>query len=167
MAKKPCFTPHRDMITLEGFKKFESEAYQLRFKERPELLKVIEWAAGNGDRSENGDYIYGKKRLRELDRRLRFLSERIEKGVVVNIEELDSDQVGFGATVTVVDEDDIEKTYTIVGVDEVEPTKGHISWQSPIGKALLKSKVGEWVSFQSPKGKRELELINLEYKSTR
>ncbi|EKD41418.1 MAG: transcription elongation factor GreB, partial [uncultured bacterium] len=124
---------------------------------------VITWAASNGDRSENADYIYGKRRLREIDRRIRFLQKRIEAFEIIDPEQIKSSDVLFGATVTVVDEESIEKTYSIVGIDEANAGKGHISWVSPLGSALLKKTVGDLASFKTPKGLRELEIVKIKY----
>ncbi|OZA12311.1 MAG: transcription elongation factor GreB, partial [Hydrogenophilales bacterium 17-62-8] len=122
------------------------------------------WAASNGDRSENGDYIYGKKRLREIDRRIRFLSKRLEHAVVVDpATREDTDQVFFGATVTVADQDGSESTYAIVGTDETDPGRGHIAWISPMARALLKAREGDTVSVQTPDGRREVEIVAVRY----
>jgi transcription elongation factor GreB len=138
---------------------------QLLTVDRPELVKVISWAASNGDRSENGDYIYGKRRLREMDRRIRFLTKRLEAAEVINPSEIKTEKVLFGATVTVLDEDERERVYRIVGQDEIDPKNGWVSWVSPIAKALLNSKVGDVVQFISPKGIEDLEVIKIEYQS--
>ena len=153
----------KNYITPCGAKKLQDEYKRLRYTERPELTKVIAWAAGNGDRSENGDYIYGKKRLREIDKRLRFLGKRIDSMEVVDPLTIKSDQVLFGATVDIADEDDNKKTYYIVGVDETDAAKGKISWISPLANALFKSKVGDVVTFRSPKGPREIEILAIKY----
>lgn len=155
----------KNYITPAGFRKLQAEFTQLKSKERPELVKVIEWAAGNGDRSENGDYIYGKRRLREIDRRLRFLSRQINAAEVVDPTTITSDQVLFGATVTVRDEDDRERRYTIVGVDEIDIERGRISWVSPLATALFKAHLGDIVTFRAPKGPVELEIIDLRYET--
>jgi transcription elongation factor GreB len=126
----------------------------------------VSWAAGNGDRSENGDYIYGKKRLREIDRRIRFLSKRLENALVVDpLDQSHTDIVFFGATVSVLDENGHETCYSIVGLDETEPTRGRISWISPLARALLKARIGDSVRFPAPGGLRELEIIRIEYKT--
>lgn len=153
----------RNYMTPTGVKLFQDELRELKTKTRPELTNVIAWAAGNGDRSENGDYIYGKKKLREIDRRIRFLSKRLESVEIVDPLKIESDQILVGATVTIRDEDDNEKTYAIVGVDEVDAAAGRISWLSPVGAALLKARVGDWVRYQSPKGPREIEIIEIRY----
>lgn len=132
--------------------------------ERPEVVNIVAWAASNGDRSENGDYIYGKKRLREIDRRIRFLSKRLESAVVVDPEAREeTDRVYFGATVTVADASGAESVYSIVGIDEADPSRGRISWISPLARALLKAEIGDSVRFQSPGGWRELEIVDVRY----
>ena len=126
----------------------------------------MQWAAANGDRSENADYIYGKRRLREIDRRIRFLSKRLDLAEIVDPGRREpTEQVFFGATVTVCDEQGNEQTYQIVGVDETDFARGRISWVSPLARALLKSREGETVRFQSPAGWRELEVVTVEYRS--
>lgn len=154
----------KNYITPRGADRLKKEYRELKFKERPEILKVVTWAAGNGDRSENGDYLYGKKRLREIDRRLRFLSKRIDSIEIADPTTIKSEQILFGATVTILDEDDIQKTYAIVGIDEVNLEKGHISWISPLASALLRNRVGDFVTFNTPKGIREVEIVKIEYK---
>ncbi|MCO6429240.1 MAG: transcription elongation factor GreB [Deltaproteobacteria bacterium] len=155
----------KNYITPAGAQALQEEYRRLRYTERPQLVQTIAWAAGNGDRSENGDYIYGKKRLREIDKRLRFLGKRIDSMEVVDPLTVNSDQVLFGATVTIRDEDDNEKTYSIVGVDEIDVGKGKISWVSPLASSLFRAKEGDIVTFRSPKGPREIEIVRLEYKS--
>ena len=151
-------------ITPGGAEKLRSELKELLDVERPKIVEVVHWAAGNGDRSENGDYIYGKKRLREIDRRIRFLTHRMELIEVVDPTEREpTDRVFFGATVTVLDEEDTEKTYRIVGKDEVDAARGKVSYVSPIGRALLKAKIGDSVTFRSPKGEVDLEIKNVQY----
>lgn len=154
----------KNYITPQGFKKLQEEFQHLKYKERPEVTKVVSWAAENGDRSENADYIYGKKRLREIDKRLHFLAKRIESSQVIDPGTLSYEEVRFGATVTIVNENDIEKTYSIVGVDEVDVSHGRISWLSPLAKALLNKREGDCISFQSPKGLQEVEIQKIEYK---
>ncbi len=134
--------------------------------DRPKVVETVAWAASNGDRSENGDYIYGKKRLREIDRRLRFLTKRLEIAQVVDPAlQAGNDQVFFGATVTVNDESGVSQTYRIVGVDEIDPARGHISWISPLARALLKLREGDLARFQSPAGPRELQIMEVRYES--
>lgn len=156
----------KNYMTPAGHARLQAEFSQLVKVERPQIVSVVSWAAGNGDRSENGDYIYGKKRLREIDRRLRFLTKRLDHAVVVNPEEQENtDQVYFGATVSVIDGDSEEFTYSIVGLDEADPARGRISWVSPLARALLKARLGDSVRFQAPGGLRELEIIAIEYRS--
>ena len=144
----------------------QQELYELQTKIRPEITQTVAWAAGNGDRSENGDYIYGKKRLREIDKRIRFLAKRLDALEIVDPLKVQNKlQVFFGATVTIRTEDDLQRTYTIVGVDETDLSKGRISWISPLASALLKSKVGDLVQFTSPKGLQEVEVEAIEYRA--
>jgi transcription elongation factor GreB len=154
----------RNYITPQGYARLRAEFSQLMDIERPEVVRIVAWAAPNGDRSENGDYIYGKKRLREIDRRIRFLIKRIDAAEVVDpsLQE-NTDQVFFGATVTVRDQDGGRHRYRIVGTDEVDPSKGDVSWVSPVAKALLKAKLGDTVAFQAPGGERELEILEIAY----
>ncbi len=151
------------LITSAGAKRLRDELRDLRTRQRPEVTAVVSWAAGNGDRSENGDYLYGKKKLREIDRRIRFLSKRLESVQVINPAEVSSEQILFGATVTVLDGDDRERIFVIVGIDEVDIDKGHISYASPIGAALLKARVGDVVQYRTPRGIQEIEVINISY----
>lgn len=155
----------KNYITPSGFKKLKDELSRLLDDERPKLCEVIAWAAGNGDRSENADYTYGKRRLRQIDGRIRFLTKRIESSEVVGPAAHSSDRVFFGATVTVQDEKGDEKTYAIVGVDEIDLSKNRISWVSPLAAALLKKQVGDVVTFRSPKGLRELEIVKIRYEA--
>jgi transcription elongation factor GreB len=151
-------------MTPAGHARMLAELNHLLRVERPEVVGVVSWAAGNGDRSENGDYIYGKKRLREIDRRLRFLTKRLESAVVVDPETREAtDKVYFGATVTVSDQDGNEHAYSIVGIDEADPGRGRISWISPLARALLRAELGDTVRFQSPGGLRELEIVEVTY----
>jgi transcription elongation factor GreB len=156
----------KNYITPAGFKRLKIEALHLLDKERPELVKVIQWAASNGDRSENADYIYGKRRLREIDRRIRFLTKRLDAAVVVDpAAREDTDQVFFGATVTLMHEDGVEKIYSIVGIDEADVSRGRISWISPLAKALIKAHEGDTVTVRTPGGDESLEIIGIEYKA--
>lgn len=150
-------------ITPKGLKRLQDEFKELFHNERPKLVETVAWAAGNGDRSENGDYIYGKRRLREIDSRLKFLRDRIEAAQVVNPSEVQSESVVFGATVTILDEDDVEKTYTIVGEDEIEPEKNRISWKSPLAKALIGKKVGDEVEIRRPAGVLAAEITKIAF----
>ncbi|MDP1966144.1 MAG: transcription elongation factor GreB [Reyranella sp.] len=151
-------------MTPEGFARMRDELNTLMRKERPEVVKVVSWAAGNGDRSENGDYIYGKKRLREIDRRVRYLSKRLANAEVVDpATRAKTDQVFFGATVTTANAEDKERTIKIVGVDEVDLEKGHVSWISPIARALLRAQEGDVVRLRTPAGEEELEIVKVSY----
>lgn len=154
----------RNYITPQGHARMKRELEHLVKDERPRVVDVVAWAASNGDRSENGDYIYGKRRLREIDRRIRFLSKRLDVAEVVDpLRQGDNDQIFFGATVRVADVEGNESTYAIVGVDEADAFKGRISWVSPLARALIKSREGEVVRFQSPAGLRELEVLEVLY----
>lgn len=156
----------KNYITPAGYRRLKDEFDQLWKVERPELVKTITWAASNGDRSENGDYIYGKRRLREIDRRLRFLSKRIDTAEVVDpAQRGNCDQVFFGATVTVCNAQGEEHTYSIVGMDEAEPSRGRISWISPLAKALLKAREGDVVKLHTPGGLEELEVVEIRYEA--
>jgi transcription elongation factor GreB len=159
-------TGSRNYMTPAGHARLQAELAQLVKHERPQVVSVVAWAAGNGDRSENGDYIYGKKRLREIDRRIRFISKRLANCVVVDPDrQEDTDRVYFGATVTVSDEQGVETVFSIVGIDEADPGRGRISWISPLARALLKAREGETVRFQSPGGWRELDIVLVEYRA--
>jgi transcription elongation factor GreB len=154
----------RNYITPGGHARLKSELEHLVKRERPHVVEIVAWAASNGDRSENGDYIYGKRRLREIDRRIRFLTKRLEIAEVVDpLRQGNNDQVFFGARVTVADSDGAECTYTIVGVDEADVARGRISWISPLARALIKSREGDTVRFQSPVCVREIDVIEVVY----
>ncbi len=158
----------KNYITPAGHEALKTELLHLLDRERPEIVQVVHWAASNGDRSENGDYIYGKKRLREIDRRIRFLNQRLENAVVVNNQERiakggDPEQIFFGATVLYSDADGTETRVRIVGVDEVDLEKGDVSWISPIAKALIKAKVGDTVRIQTPAGVKEIDILDVRY----
>jgi transcription elongation factor GreB len=155
----------KNYITPAGAERLRKELKKLRYEERPEVTKVVSWAAGNGDRSENGDYLYGKKRLREIDRRMRFLAKRLESAEIVDPLAVTVDYVQFGATVTIRFEDDSERTYSIVGIDEVDVNRGRISWMSPLARALFKAREGDIVTFNSPKGQQDIEILAVEYRS--
>lgn len=150
-------------ITPQGHKKLVDELENLLRVERPEVTKLVQWAASNGDRSENADYLYGKKRLREIDRRVRFLSQRLDAALVVDPASIKSEKVQFGATLQVSDEEGNSKTYSIVGVDEVDTAKGRISWQSPIGKSLIGKTIGDEVLVKIPAGEVTLEIVTINY----
>jgi transcription elongation factor GreB len=159
-------TGSKNYMTPAGYARLEAEFNELWRIERPTLVEAISWAASNGDRSENGDYIYGKKRLREVDRRIRFLSKRLEHAVVVDpATREDTDQVFFGATVTVADDNGSESTYAIVGIDEADAGRGRIAWISPMARALLKAREGDTVSVQTPEGRREVEIVEVRYQA--
>lgn len=153
----------KNYITPKGADKLQAELRSFLNEERPKIVEIIAWAASNGDRSENADYIYGKRRLREIDRRIRFLTKRLEKVEIIDPTKQSGDKVLFGATVTVIDEDGAKKVFKIVGIDETEPTKGKISWISPIGKALLQNKTGDAVTINTPQGEIEYEISKVEY----
>ena len=164
-AAPPMSAGSKNYITPAGFQRLKDEALQLLNNERPELVKVIQWAAANGDRSENADYIYGKRRLREIDRRIRFLTKRMEAAEVIDPSAREAtDQVFFGATVTLADQDGRETRYTIVGIDEADATRGRISWVSPLARALLRRHEGERIVFQAPGGDQVLDIVAVEYK---
>jgi transcription elongation factor GreB len=152
----------KNYITPAGFARLLAERKQLVEVERPEVVRTVAWAASNGDRSENGDYIYGKRRLREIDRRVRFLIKRLENAEVVDASGRDTDQVFFGATVKVRSRQEIREI-SIVGVDEVDPARGRVSWISPIARALLKAREGDTVTLRSPAGEEKLEIIEVSY----
>jgi transcription elongation factor GreB len=157
----------KNYITPEGLERLKSERHQLWTVARPEIVRVVEWAAGNGDRSENGDYIYGKKRLREIDRRLRFLDKRIAAAEAVDPRrQTRRDQVFFGATVTYAREDDSEETVSIVGIDEIDTAPGRISWISPVARALMKARIGDVVKLRTPTGQETLEVLTITYPDT-
>lgn len=156
----------KNYITPAGFRRLKEEALQLLDKERPELVKVIQWAASNGDRSENADYIYGKRRLREIDRRIRFLTKRLDAAVIVDPAARETtDQVFFGATVTVANQAGTESTYSIVGIDEADVSCGRISWISPLAKALIKAREGDSVTVRTPAGDEVLDIVAVEYRA--
>ena len=152
-------------MTLAGYARLQAELEQLVKRERPLLVQTVAWAAGNGDRSENGDYIYGKKRLREIDRRIRYLMQRLENARVVDPARQENvDRVFFAATVTIADVDGSTSVYQLVGVDEADAAAGGISWISPLAQALMKKQVGDLVRFQSPAGVREIEVVEISYR---
>jgi transcription elongation factor GreB len=157
----------RNYMTPGGFARLKAELERLVQKERPELVATVAWAASNGDRSENGDYIYGKKRLREIDRRIRFLIRRLDAAEVVDPlvrrDDDSADQVFFGATVTVSDARGDARTVSIVGVDEIDTARGYVSWVSPIARALLKAREGDTVVLRTPAGVEELDVVAVRY----
>ena len=157
----------RNYMTPGGFARLRGELDRLVTKERPELVATVAWAAGNGDRSENGDYIYGKKRLREIDRRIRFLVRRLDNAEVVDPaaprDEESAAQVFFGATVTVANAQGDDRTVSIVGIDETDTARGYISWISPMARALLKAREGDTVKVRTPGGVEELDVVSVRY----
>ncbi len=162
--ERPVPAPRgRNYISPAGYARLKAELKALVEEERPRVVQTVAWAAANGDRSENGDYLYGKKRLREIDRRVRFLIKRLEASEIVHSAGRDADQVFFGATVTVASSAGGERSVTIVGIDEVDPARGRVSWISPIAKALLKAREGERVVLRSPGGAEELEILQVRY----
>ena len=151
-------------MTPEGYERLRAELTQLMNVERPAVVQVVSWAASNGDRSENGDYLYGKKRLREIDRRMRFLTKRLDIAEVVDPKaQPNRDQAFFGATVVYLDKAGEEHTVTIVGVDEAEPLAGKISWISPVARALIKAREGDTVVLRTPAGIDELDILEVRY----
>ena len=157
----------QNYITPEGFSTLQAELRHLRREERPKVVEVVSWAAGNGDRSENGDYIYGKKRLREIDGRIRHLIKRLESAEVVDpTKQTDPERIYFGATVTYEDQHGKEKTVRIVGIDEARIEENKISWISPVARALIKASEGDVVSLRTPDGDVDIEVIEIRYEST-
>lgn len=156
----------KNYITPQGYARLRGELMQLIDEERPKVVDIVHWAASNGDRSENGDYLYGKKRLREIDRRIRFLTKRLEIAEVVDPSvHQGSDQVFFGATVTYADDLGEERTVTILGIDEADNARQQISWIAPVARALLKAREGDEVALQTPAGLRRLEVLQVSYRS--
>jgi len=154
----------KNYMTPEGYERLRAELTQLMNVERPAVVQVVSWAASNGDRSENGDYLYGKKRLREIDRRMRFLTKRLDIAEVVDPKaQPNRDQAFFGATIVYVDKAGEEHTVTIVGVDEAEPLAGKISWISPVARALIKAREGDTVVLRTPAGIDELDILDVSY----
>ena len=154
----------KNYMTPQGHARLRAELMQLLDVERPKVVEVVHWAASNGDRSENGDYLYGKKRLREIDRRIRFLTKRLDRAVVVDASaHHGSDQVFFGATVTYARADGQESTVTILGIDETDSAQAQVSWVSPVAQALLKSRVGDEVRLRTPSGWDTLEVLEVSY----
>jgi transcription elongation factor GreB len=157
----------RNYITPSGYARLRAELLHLLDDERPKVVETVSWAAKNGDRSENGDYLYGKKRLREIDRRIRFLTRRLDIAEVADPSlHHGNDQVFFGATVTYADPDGREQTVTIKGVDEADNLAGEVSWVSPIARALLKSRVGDEVTLLTPAGAVRIEVVDVHYPAT-
>ncbi len=154
----------KNYLTPAGYRRLRGELMQLLDGERPKIVEIVSWAAKNGDRSENGDYLYGKKRLREIDRRIRFLTKRLDVAEVADPSlHHGNDQIFFGATVTYANGRGDEKTVTITGVDEADSLKGDVSWVSPIARALIKARVGDEVQFATPGGPQTLEVLEVRY----
>ena len=163
-APSPLPAGSRNYITPAGYTRLKTELKHLLDRERPDVVKAVSWAASNGDRSENADYIYGKRRLREIDRRIRFLTRRLDRAEVVDpLQQAGNDQVFFGATVNYLQSDGVERTVTIVGVDEVDPLNGRISWISPVARALIKAREGDTVTLLTPAGRLGLEILEVRY----
>ncbi len=165
MTKNNPSTPQQPhYMTPNGYATLEKELYWLLHDERPRITDIVSWAAGNGDRSENGDYIYNKKRLREIDRRVRYLTKKLENTVIVNPREQQNlKRVFFGAKVTYAREDDSEVTVHLVNVDEANFEKGKINWLSPVGKALMKAEIGDIVKVRTDNGREEIEILDISY----
>ena len=154
----------RNYMTPQGYARLKAELLGLMDDERPKVVEAVHWAARNGDRSENGDYLYGKKRLREIDRRIRFLTKRLEIAEVTDPSlHQGSDQVFFGATVEFVDQQGLQQTVTIVGIDEADSAQGQVSWVAPIARALLKARIGDEVRLMTPAGIRDIEVLDVQY----
>jgi transcription elongation factor GreB len=156
----------RNYMTPRGYAQLREELAHRVKTERPEVVRVISWAASNGDRSENGDYIYGKRRLREIDRRIRFLTKRLDVAEVVDPQIRGAiDQIFFGATVRYATDDGAEHTIAIVGIDEADATRGHVSWIAPIARALLKARTGDRVQLRTPAGLQMLDVLDVKYEA--
>ena len=154
----------KNYVTPAGLAALQDEFRRLLYEERPKVVEIVSWAAGNGDRSENGDYIYGKKRLREIDGRVRYLTKRIESAELVDPDrQKNRDQVFFGATVEYARKDKTRQTVTIVGIDEADLARGKISWLSPVARALMKAHEGDVIEFRTPSGLDTLEVLSIAY----
>jgi len=154
----------KNYITPQGYQRIKDELLHLIDVDRPEVVRIVHWAASNGDRSENGDYIYGKRRLREIDRRIRFLTKRMDLAEVVDPSvHHGGDQVFFGATVTYENQDGVQTTVTILGIDESDPLNGKISWVAPVARAMTRAREGDSVTLQTPAGLEELEILEVSY----
>jgi len=166
-APLPIPAGARNYMTPGGFARLKGELGRLVDKDRPEVVAIVAWAASNGDRSENGDYIYGKKRLREIDRRIRFLIKRLDSAEVVDPvarrDDENAEQIFFGATVTVANRRGEERTVSIVGIDEIDTARGYISWVSPMARALIKAREGDTVTLATPGGVEQLEILHVRY----
>lgn len=164
VALPPLPAGGKNYMTPAGYARLKSELLALIDEERPKVVEAVHWAASNGDRSENGDYLYGKKRLREIDRRIRFLTKRLEIAEVVDPAlHFGSEQVFFGATVTYADDEGVQRTITIMGIDEADSHAGQVSWISPVARALLKARIGDEVPLPTPGGVRSLEIVDVSY----
>ena len=157
----------KNYITPGGYRRLQEELARLWKVERPPIVATVAWAAGNGDRSENGDYIYGKRKLREIDRRIRYLSKSLDRAVVVDNSGKTHERVHFGATVTILHETGGEREVTIVGVDELDTGDARVSWRSPLGRALLSATVGDTVTVRAPGGRTRLEITAVRYDDLR
>lgn len=164
-TKQLASTDEKNYITPEGFAALQAEFHQLYKVERPEVVRTVAWAASNGDRSENGDYIYGKRRLRQIDARCKHLMKRMDLAVIVDSNlQMGLEKIFFGAYVTLYDDkNDTEVTYRIVGKDEIEPSKGYISWISPLAKAMLGKEIGSAIKVQTPTGEANFEVVDVRY----
>ena len=163
-ALPPLPSGGKNYITPAGMARLRAELLELIDRERPQVVEVVHWAASNGDRSENGDYLYGKKRLREIDRRIRFLTKRLESMEVVDpCVHHGSDQVFFGAEVRYSENGDVERCVTILGIDEADSARSQVSWISPIARTLLRSRVGDVLALQTPAGRIEIEVLDVRY----
>lgn len=167
VVASPLPVGSKNYITPAGHARLMGEYQWLLNKERPDVTAMVSWAAGNGDRSENGDYIYGKRRLREIDKRLRFLSKRLEIAEIIDptLTREDSSRIFFGATVCYLDQTGAARTVTIVGIDEIDPLKGYISWISPVARALISAQEGDTVHLRTPVGTEKLEILSVIYQS--
>jgi transcription elongation factor GreB len=164
LTLQPLPAGSKNYITPQGYAVLRAELFELIDNERPRIVEIVHWAASNGDRSENGDYHYGKKRLREIDRRIRFLTKRLEIAEITDpSNHHGKDQVFFGATVTYVDEADVERTVTILGIDEADSLKAEVTWVSPIARTLLKSRVGDELKLVTPSGVILIEVLEVQY----
>jgi transcription elongation factor GreB len=163
-ALPPIPSGAKNYMTPQGYQRIRDELLRLIDVERPEVVAVVHWAASNGDRSENGDYIYGKRRLRQIDGRIRFLTKRMDLAEVVDpTVHHGSDQIFFGATVTYENQDGVQQKVTIQGIDELDPLNGIISWISPVARALTKARVGDVITLKTPSGVEELEILDVSY----
>jgi transcription elongation factor GreB len=164
LALPPVPAGSKNYITPSGYATLRAELLDLIDNERPKVVEIVHWAASNGDRSENGDYIYGKKRLREIDRRIRFLTKRLEIAEVTDPSvHHGRDQVFFGATVTYVEDSGVQRTVTIMGIDEANSAMGQVTWVSPVARTLLKARVGDVLQLQTPAGAVEIEVLKVDY----